>query len=289
MAKLSSLGADRLADMDAGGIDMQILSHTAPGVETLEGDAAVSLAQSTNDLAATAVSMHPTRFGAFATLPMTDPPAAARELERTVTQLGFKGALINGTTQGRFLDDPDFYPILQRAEELNVPLYLHPAPPPAGVSSIYFAGLDPALAAMLSTAGWGWHAELGLHVLRLITTGVFDRLPHLQVIIGHMGEMLPYMLVRSARILSRAVNNLELPIAGYFHRNIHITTSGLFTRPPLQLLLEVIGIDRIMFSIDYPYSSTEQGRAFLDKLALEPDDMEKFTHVNAEKLLRLPA
>ena len=218
---------------------------------------------------------------------MPDPPAAARELERTVTQLGFKGACINGTTHGKFLDDPDFTPVLERAQSLGVPLYLHPALPPREVSDIYFANLEPGLSRMLATAGWGWHAEQGLHTLRLISSGVFDRFPRLQIIIGHMGEMLPYMLVRTAGILSQVVKNLELPFAGYFHRNIHITTSGLFTLPPLQLLLEVIGIDRIMFSIDYPYSSTEQGRAFLDQLLFSPVDMEKFTHGNAEKLLHL--
>jgi uncharacterized protein len=228
----------------------------------------------------------PNAFAGFATLPVADPRAAAEELERAVSQLGFKGALINGVAQGRFLDDPFFSPILERAEGLDVPLYLHPAPPPEPVEKAYFSGLEPGLARMLSIAGWGWHAEQGLHTIRLIAAGVFDRFPKLQIIIGHMGEMIPFFLARINTVVT-PFTKLARPFADYFHSNVHITTSGIFTAPPLYLSLAVVGADRIMFSVDYPYSPNEAGRAFLDKLSLAPADFEKITHGNAERLLKL--
>ncbi|MGO9257095.1 MAG: amidohydrolase family protein [Bryobacteraceae bacterium] len=287
LSNLTHLGERRIADMDRNGIDMQVLSHTHPSPEILEPSRAIPLSRRVNDEMAEAVGRFPQRFAAFATLPVADPSAAARELERTVTQLGFKGALINGVTQGRFLDDAFFTPLLERAEALDVPLYLHPAPPPECVQRTYFSGLEPGLARILSIAGWGWHAEQGLHTLRLIATGVFDRFPKLQIVIGHMGEMIPFFLARIDTVVTPFTKGLKGSVADYFHNNVHITTSGIFTAPPLYLALEVVGADRIMFSVDYPYSSNEAGRAFLDKLSLSPADFEKITHRNAERLLKL--
>jgi predicted TIM-barrel fold metal-dependent hydrolase len=218
---------------------------------------------------------------------VADPDAAAVELEHAVKQLGFKGALINGTIQGRFLDDPFFAPLLAHAEALDVPLYLHPAPPPEAVQKAYFSGLEPGLSRILAIAGWGWHAEQGLHTLRLIATGVFDRFPKLRIVIGHMGEMIPFFLARIDAAVTPFAKGLQRSVADYFHSNVHITTSGIFTAPPLHLALEVVGADRIMFSVDYPYSSNEQGRAFLEKLSLSPADFEKITHGNAERLLKI--
>lgn len=286
LANLTDLGEKRIADMDRAGIDVQVLSHTVPSPEILEPARAVPLARRVNDEAAEAVSRYPKRFAAFATLPVADPPAAAKELERTVKQAGFKGAMINGITQGKFLDDPFFTPILEHAEALDVPLYLHPAPPPEAVEKVYFSGLEPGLARILSIAGWGWHAEQGLHTIRLIAAGVFDRFPRLQIIIGHMGEMIPFFLARINAVVTPFAK-LKKSVADYFHSNVHITTSGIFTAPPFNLALEVVGADRILFSVDYPYSSNEQGRAFLDKLSLSPTDFEKVTHGNAERLLKL--
>jgi predicted TIM-barrel fold metal-dependent hydrolase len=292
LAKLTDLGERRIEDMDRAGIDMQVLSHTFPSPEQLDAARGVPVTQRVNDEVAEAVGRYPKRLAAFAVLPMSDPSASADELERTVTQLGFKGAMINGTIHvgtggGRFLDDPIFTPIMERAEALDVPLYLHPAPPPEPVEKAYFSGLEPGLARVLSIAGWGWHAEQGLHTLRLIATGVFDRFPKLQIIIGHMGEMIPFFLARIDAVLTPVSKNLKRPVAEYFHSNVHITTSGLFTAPPLYLAVAVVGADRIMFSVDYPFSSNEQGRDFLDKLSLSPADFAKITHGNAERLLKL--
>ncbi len=286
-AKMSDLGATRLKDMDAGGIDLQVISHTASAVVPLPGDEAVRLTREANDQLASAVAAHPDRFAGFATLPMTDPEAAADELERAVHSLGFKGAMINGTTNGRFLDHPSFLPILERAVALNVPIYVHPEVPPAAVREAYYSGLDPAVNFSLSAAAWGWHSEVGIHALRLILAGVFDRLPTLQIIIGHMGEMIPFMLARSNNVLMRVAKHLQHTVSEYFLQNFSITTSGFFTEPPLLLALQVIGADRIIFSVDYPYSSNEQGRAFLDSASISPADKEKISHLNAERLLKL--
>ena len=285
LANLSELGERRLADMDKAGIDMQVLSHTHPSPEILPAARAIPLCRIVNDEIAEAVARYPRRFAGFATLPIADPSAAAAELERTV-RAGFKGALINGVTQGRFLDDPFFTPLFERAEALDVPIYLHPAPPPEPVRDVYFSGMEAGLARILAIAGWGWHAELGLHTIRLIANGVFERHPRLQVIIGHMGEMIPFYLTRINAMVTPFVN-LPKPFAEYFHSNIHITTSGIFTAPPFNLCLEVVGADRILFSVDYPYAPNEAGRAFLDNLSLAPVDFEKLTHGNAERLLKI--
>jgi len=288
-AKLVDLGTTRLRDMDAGDIDLQVISHTAAVMGSPPAEESVRLAQQANDQLATSVVAHPTRFAGFATLPMTHPEAAADELERAVRSLGFKGTMINGTTNGRFLDDPSFLPILERAVALDVPIYVHPGLPPAPVWEAYYSGFDPAVNFSLATAGWGWHSEVGIHALRLILAGVFDRLPSLQIIIGHMGEMLPFMLARIQDVLTPMAKQLQRPVPEYFLQNFSITTSGFFTNPPLLLALQIMGADRILFSVDYPYSTNEQGRAFLESASISPADKEKISHLNAERLLKLAA
>ncbi|MGA6983232.1 MAG: amidohydrolase family protein, partial [Candidatus Sulfotelmatobacter sp.] len=207
--------------------------------------------------------------------------------ERCVNHLGFKGALLSGTTDGQFLDQPKFIPIFEAANALRVPIYVHPAPPPDAVKNAYFSGLPGETGLVLSIAGWGWHAETGLHSLRLIVSGLFDRFPDLQVIIGHMGEGVPYALARSNQLLTGVARHLKLSVAEYFHRNFHVTTSGYFTLPPFQCAYEVVGIDRLMYSVDYPFSPNTQGRDFLNSLKLSDDDKSKLTHRNAEALLKL--
>ncbi len=286
--KLLDLTAGRIADMDEAGIDLQVLSLVSTGIDALDAATATPLVRDVNDELASAVRAHPTRFAGFASLALKDPHAAAAELDRCVTRLGFPGALVDGTTGGVFLDDPSFLPVFEAAAHLNVPIYLHPAPPPEPVRQAYFSGLPGDLGLLLSIAGWGWHAETGLHTLRLIVSGVFDRFPALQLIIGHMGEGLPYALARSSGVLSAAAH-LRQPVAAYFQSNIHLTTSGYFTHPPLRCAMDVVGLDRLLFSVDYPFSSNMRGRTFLDSLGglLSPEDMAKLTHRNAESLLRL--
>ncbi len=287
--KLLDLGDGRISAMDNAAIDVQVLSLAAIGFDKLEVATAAPLATSINDQLAEAVSQRPTRLAGFATLALKDPASAAKELERTISHLGFKGLLVSGTVGGRFLDDPQFTPVFETAAALGIPIYLHPAPPPEPVMQAYFSGLPGNAGDMLSRAGWGWHAENGLHALRLIVSGLFDRFPDLQIILGHMGENLPYFLARADTVLGPSVKHLQRPVREYFHQNFYITTSGFFTTPPLRCALEVVGIDRTMFSVDYPFAPTARGRQFLDTLAAElsPEDLAKLTHRNAERLLKL--
>jgi uncharacterized protein len=285
--RLRDLASGRLADMDANGIDLQVISHVAPAAQGLEGAEGLARAREANDLLAGAVRTYPSRFAGFATLPTADPHAAADELERATGELGFVGGLVNSTlgSNGTFLDDARFEPLLDRFERLDVPLYLHPAPPSAALREALCGGLPPAVAARLATGAWGWHAEAGLHVLRMVATGVFDRHPSLRMIIGHCGEMLPFMLARIDAMLR--LDSLALAPSEYFLRNIWVTTSGLFSIPPVMCTVQVLGVDRVLFSVDYPFGSNAAGRALLDTLPLSPADVAKIAGGNAERVLGL--
>ena len=286
--QLCDLDDRRIADMDAAGIDMQVLSLTSPGVEQLDTTEAVTLAREANNHLAEAVRRHPSRFAGFAALPTAAPDIAADELERMVREHGFKGALINGHIRGRYLDDQFFWPILERAEALQVPLYLHPTPPPQPViAASYMGNYAPEVAVGLATAAWGWHIETAIHVLRLILSGAFDRYPSLQLVIGHLGETLPFMLPRLDLALPTQVTKRDRPIGAYLRENLHYTFSGFNYTPTFLDLLLQVGVDRIMFSADYPYASMAQARAFLDQLPVSPADKERIAHGNAEGLLRL--
>ena len=285
--KLQDIGAGRVAEMDAAGIDMEVLSLSAPGVEQSDVDEQISVAREVNDFLADGVAKYPTRLGAFATLPVAAPDKASEELDLRVTKQGFKGAVINGHTRGRYLDDEFFSPILERAEALGVPIYLHPTIPPKPVVDAYYSGFSPGVSSIFSIAGWGWHVETSVHVIRMILGGVFDRFPKLQVIIGHMGEGIPFLLPRMNATMPQQLTKLERPIEAYLRQNIHYTFSG-FTFPAtfLNLLLEV-GVDRIMFSCDDPYQSMKEAREFLQHIPVSDVDRDRIAFGNAEKLLRL--
>jgi len=285
--QLQDIGEKRIAEMDAANIDIQVLSLNAPGVEQAEAADQISVARDANDLLADAVKKHPKRFGGFASLPIAAPDKAAEELERCIRQLGFKGALINGHTRGRYLDDAFFSPILERAAALNAPIYLHPTVPPKAVIDALYGGFAPTVTATLAAAGWGWHIETAVHVLRMILGGVFDRHPRLQVVIGHLGEGLPFMLPRLNKNLPPEMTKLKRRLGEYLRENVHYTFGGFnFPATFLNLLLEV-GADRIMFSVDYPYGSMTEARTFLEQLPVSPADREAIAHGNAERLLGL--
>jgi len=286
--QLCDLGDERIAAMDAADISMQVLSLTAPGVEQLEPDEAETLARESNDYLADAVRRYPQRLAGFASLPVAKPGTAVKELERMVRNNGFLGAVINGHTRGRYLDDQSFWPILECAEALQVPVYLHPTRPPQGVADIYYGGFSPLVTNLLGMAGWGWHVETAVHIIRMIVGGVFDRYPGLQVIIGHMGETLPFMIQRMDHTMTPERTKLKRPIGAYLRENVHYTFSGFnYTSIFLNLLLEV-GVDRMMFSADHPYSSMQEARDFLERLPVSDADREKIAHGNAERLLRIP-
>jgi predicted TIM-barrel fold metal-dependent hydrolase len=285
--QLQDIGDKRIAEMDAAGIDMQVLSLNAPGVEQAEAAEQLSVALESNDFLAEAVKKNPKRFAAFAALAIAAPDKAAEELDRRVRQQGFKGALINGHTRGRYLDDRFFSPILERAEALNVPIYLHPTIPPKAVVEASFGGFSPPVTAVFAGAGWGWHIETAVHLIRMILGGVFDRYPKLQVVIGHLGEGIPFMLPRLNKNLPTEVTKLNRPIGAYLRENVHYTFGGFnFPATFLNLLLEV-GAGQIMFSVDHPYGSMAEARAFLQQLPVSEVDRERIAHGNAEKLLGL--
>jgi hypothetical protein len=285
---LCDLVEGRVAAMDAAGIDVQVLSLTSPGVEQLDAGEAVTLAREANDALAEAVRSRPDRLVGFAALPTAAPEAAADELERVVRGHGFVGALVNGHSRGRYLDDGFFWPMLERAEALGVPIYLHPTPPPrAVVEASYSGNFAPGVAGGLATAAWGWHVETATHVLRLVLGGVFDRFQGLRIVIGHMGEGLPFFVPRLDLALPREATGLDRSVGDYLRENVHYTFGGFnWDQVFLDLLLQV-GAERIMFSADHPYASMEEARAFLDGLPVSPADKEKIAHGNAERLLGL--
>ena len=242
---------------------------------------------SSNDILADVVKKTPGRFAAFAALPVAVPEQAAEELDRRVRQQGFKGTLINGHSRGRYLDDKFFWPILERAEALNAPIYLHPTIPPKPVVDALYGGFSPAVSGQFSGPGWGWHIETAVHLIRMMLGGVFDRFPRLQIVIGHMGEALPFMLPRLDRMMPMQTTKLARPLGAYLRENVHYTFGAFnFTPTFLSLLLEV-GVDRIMFSVDYPHGSMAEARAFLDKLPVSTADRERIAHGNAERLFKL--
>jgi predicted TIM-barrel fold metal-dependent hydrolase len=292
---LIDVGEHRLRVMDAAGIDVQVLSATAPGAQHAPVDQAAALAAALNDRCAQSMAAHPDRFQALAAVPTQVPAVAAVEAKRAITELGFCGVIINGHTGGRFLDAPEFDDLLGTIEELSVPLYLHPTFPPPEVAKVYFDGLEPMVSMALATGAWGWHAETGLHVLRLAATGVFDRHPGLQVVIGHMGENLPFSLMRADAMLTRSdfmssvTDGTTRSIAAVVLEHVFITICGYTTVPPLLCALSVFGADRILFSTDYPFDPSDPvaHARFLAEAPISPADREKIAHGNAEQLFRL--
>ena len=284
-AALDDLGEGRLRVMDEAGIDIQVLSALGYFVQDLPAAQSAEVSRQLNDRLASVVESHPERFRAFASLPVSDASASVDELTRSVEELGFVGAMIHGQTHGVFLDHPSVRPILAAAERLDVPIYLHPAPPPAAVVETYYEGLDPAVAACLSTSGWGWHSETAMHVLRMVASGVFEQLPDLKLIVGHMGEGLPFHLDRIENMLTPVIKGNSLTVAETLRRNLHLTTSGYNSDAPLVCALSAFGVDRVMFSVDHPFADSAKATAYLEKAPVSASDLEKIAHGNAEALL----
>ena len=293
-AMLEDLAEKRLQRMDAMGVDVQVLSLTTPGVQVFDPDTAVSLARLSNDAGARAVAAHPDRFQCFATLPTTAPAAqAVAELKRGVEELGCKGWLVNGRSLDRSLDHPDFFPLLAAAAQLRIPIYLHPQLPPKAVRDAYYSDADARLGGALADMMFagpaiGWHVEAGVQAVRLILSGVFDRLPELQVILGHWGEtVVPYMdrIEQAARVRKQ---KLARPVPEYFRKNFHVTPSGMFAGGFLGQAIEIMGVDRIMFSVDDPFVPVPPGgaRRFLAEAPLTDAEKAKIAHVNWERLTR---
>jgi len=286
--ELAEIGDRRLADMDQSGITTQVLSVAGPGADLVPGQAGIDLARAYNDALAEACARHPARFRGFAHLPLLTPDAAAEELRRCVQQLGFHGVLVNGATDGRFLDDPIYEPVLAEAEALDLPIYLHPGIPTAPVREAYYDNLPGNFSFTLALSAWGWHYDTAIHVLRLVLSGALDRHPGLNLVIGHMGEALPFMLDRIDETTSaEAKQRLRRSVRQTITDQVWITTSGFFTTIPFMAALMAFGVDRLMFSVDYPFASNARARAFLDALPVSPTDRAKIAHGNADRLLKL--
>jgi len=282
--RLAELGGARLSAMADTGLDVQVLSLTTPGVQNLPPGDAAALQTTCNDLVAETVRAHPGHLQGFATLATPDPAQAARELERAVTTLGLNGAMVFPRSRERSLDLPDFWPIFEAAAALNAPLYLHPQAPTPPVRAAYYSGFNDTVDFGFATYGVGWHYDAGVQLLRLILSGVFDRFPGLSVILGHWGEVVLFYLDRIDNLTAAA--GLDRPFSEYFRGNVFVTPSGIFSQRYLRWAIEVVGVDRIMFSTDYPFRFAPDGgsRRFLDEADLTDGDREKIASGNWDRL-----
>ena len=288
MQRLADLGEGRIRDMDADGIALQVLSLAAPGVQVLEAAKAVDMAKKTNDQLAAAVKAHPERLAGLAVVAPQLPEAAARELERSVKELGLCGVVINSHTKNEYLDDEKFWAIFEAMQDLDVPVYIHPRTPSSAM-------IEPYMAYSLESSLWGFEAEASLHALRLIFSGVFDRFPRLKIILGHMGEGLPFWLSRldnryawfKEYDTTGRVRQLQKTPSEYFKENFLITTSGVTWHPALTLAHTALGADNILFAVDYPFESGKEAVEFMDTAPIPDADKEKIYHLNAERIFRL--
>ena len=286
--RLLDVDEQRLRDMDAMGVDMQVLSVTTPATQVLEPEDAVVCAREANDLLGRVVAENPERFQAFATLPTPDPARAADELERCVVELGLRGAMVHGRTGDRFIDHPDFTPILERAATLGVPIHLHPQRPIAAVADAYYTqGLPDTVAMAFSAFGWGWHMETAVNAIRLVISGAFERAPGLQIILGHWGEMVAFYLERLDEMIGFFSH--DIAFADIFLDHFHLAPSGIQSYRMLEHAIAEVGADRIMYSVDYPFVAPLDGsaRRFLQEAPISPADKHKIGHLNIERLLGL--
>ena len=286
--RLQDLGEERLRDMDERGIDRQVIAVTAPGTQILSRDKAVAISVLANDRLAEACARHPDRFTGMAACAPQDPTHAAKEIERAVTRLGMRAVIINSHTHGEYLSDRKFWPILEAAEALDVPVYIHPQTPPRAM-------IGPFLEAGLDGAVFGFGVETGFHALRLISSGAFDRFEKLQVILGHMGEALPFWLYRLDYMYSAGLRSKRYPfqpqlrgqVSDYLRNNFHFTNSGVAWEPAIKFTQQVIGEDRVLYAMDYPYQCPPEEVAALDAMDMPLATKRKFFQTNAEKLFKL--
>jgi predicted TIM-barrel fold metal-dependent hydrolase len=280
LRRLLDLEDERVRDMDANGVDMHLLSLTSPGVQMFDADTATELAAVSNDILRATIARHPSRFTGLASFAPHSPKRAAKEMDRAINSLGLHGFIVNSHTNGEYLDDPKFWPILEAAEHLRRPLYIHPRAPSDGMA-------DPFRSYGIEGAMWGYGIETGTHVIRLIVSGAFDRFPNLKIVIGHMGEAIPFWLWRIDFMHARAVSSnrarkIQLKPSEYFRRNFAITTSGMESAEALEYSIKVLGAENIMWAIDYPYQPTAPAVAFMDAFSASDEQKALLYHRNAE-------
>ena len=282
--RLYDLDALRLKEMDEAGIDMQVLSHGAPSTQKLSVEIAAELSVVVNDRLANVCAANPKRFAAFAALPTADPKAAADELERTVTKLGFKGAMLHGMSNGEFLDHKKYWPIYERAEKLDVPLYFHPSLPHPKVTEIYYQDYAKDFPLVVRPA-WGYTVETATQAVRLVLSGVFDAYPNLKIILGHFGETLPFLVWRIDASLKRP-GQKPMSFRDIFCKNFYVTTSGFFSNPALLCCVMEMGVDHILFAIDWPFVMNPPGVEWMKNVPLSDEDKVKILSGNAKRLLK---
>ena len=285
--RLLDLGEERLQIMDETGVDVQVISLASTGVQMFDADTATHLATLANDVLAAAMRKHPTRYAGLASFAPQDPAGAAREIERAMTQLGYNGVIVNSHTNGDYLDQKGYWPILEACEACHAPLYIHPRAPSPQM-------IEPFKAYTLEHAIWGFQAETALHALRLIAGGLFDRFPDLKVVLGHGGEGLHYWLPRLDGMWANfqapegSRPKLELAPSEYIKRNLAVTTSGMNWAPAVKFALEALGRDAVMFAIDYPFVDSGMSVAQMDAIDIPQDDKAAIYHVNAERIFGIP-
>ena len=287
---LGELGEKRLAAMDRSGITAQIIGYGGNSPMHLRKEEnAVTYCRMANDYLAQAVRQHPGRMYGYAVLPVDDPAAAAAELERCVRELGLVGWMIDGPADGEFLDHERFLPIFAKAAELDVPIYIHPGHPSAEVTERYYTGSWNALTASnFSTFSIGWHYDTGMHLMRLILSGIFDKLPDLKIIVGHWGETLPYFLRRMGGGLRPQITGLQHDMKYYFWNNVYTNPSGMFFEEDFDLCLKVLNPDHILWGQDYPFvPNTENAGSFLEQYPIDAELKEKIAHGNVERIFHL--
>ena len=275
----------RIAEMDAAGVDMQVLSHQSPGSQRLSDDIAASACRAVNDALAAVIAQAPTRFDGFAMLPTNLPDEAADELSRAVEQKGLKGAMIHGMNHGDFVDLQRYWPIFARAEALGVPIYIHPSLPDKSVTERYYAPYDQSHS-MMTKAAWGFGVEAGTQIVRLILSGLFDKHPDLKILVGHLGEAIPFWLDRIDESFSRP-GNPPSRFAEVFRNNFWVSTSGFFSDAALRCTIDQIGLDRILFAVDYPYANSKAGVDWLNAAPLSAAEKAQIFSGNARRLLKL--
>ncbi len=283
--RLFDIGGIRIREMDEAGIDVQVLSHGAPSTQRLPIEIAAKLTAEVNNRLAKICASNPKRFAAFAALPTIDPIAAANELERAVSKLGFKGAMLHGTTNGEFLDRKKYWPIYERAEKLDVPIYLHPAMPNPKVTEAYYEDYAKDFP-LVVRSGWGYTVDTATHALRFVLSGVFEKHPNLKIILGHLGETLPFLMWRIDDSL-KYPGQKALDFRSIFSRNFYVTTSGFFSSPALLCCVMEMGIDHILFAIDWPFVMNKPGMDWMKDVPLCSEDRMKILSGNAKRLLRM--
>lgn len=285
MERMADITDARLKEMGEAGIDMQVLSHTAPSAQKLGAEIAVPVCTRVNDRLAAIVEANPKRFAAFAALPTDDPAAAAGELERTVTKLGFKGAMLHGMAHGAFLDHKRYWPIYERAQALDVPIYFHPGVPDQRVREIYYNDYAEDFPSLVRAA-WGFTVETATLGIRLVLSGVFDAYPNLKAMLGHLGETLPFLSWRIDSALSRP-GHKPVDFRDVFMSHFYVTTSGFFSNPALLNAVMEMGADRVLFSVDWPFESNKAATSWIANVPLCDEDKVKILSGNAQRLLKL--